>query len=127
MVVQHAQRVTTVMQLVYFNRVVRVTLVSFVMVALFRPRPMKCALMDPMVLVLDVLAKDVLLVVTVQRAHTNLGDVRLVLLLIPKDKLTSPIVRPVHLVHTVLLKIVPNPLMSVRLAAIAKAPMTSPM
>ena len=117
-------RVTTVMLLVYFNHAVRVTLALFVMVVLFRPHPMKSVLMDLMVLVSDVLAKDVLLVVTVRQVHTNLGAVRLVHLLIRKDRLTNPIVHHVLLVHTAPLKIAPNPPISVRLVATVKVPMT---
>ena len=105
------------MLLVCFNHVVHVTLVLFDMVVLFHLHPMG----------LHPLATDVLLVVTVRRVHMNLGDVRLVLLLIPRDKLMNPIVHLVLLVHIAPLKIVPNPLMSAKLVAIVKVPMTSPM
>lgn len=69
------------MPLVYFNHVVHVTLVSYVMVGPFHPHPMKTVL--PLA---DVLVKGVRLVGTVPRVHMNHGDVRLVRSLIPKDK-----------------------------------------
>ena len=110
------------MLLVYFNHVVHVTLVSSVMVALFHLRLMKTVLP-----ILAVLVGDVLPVVTVRPEHMNLGDVRLVLLLTPKDKLMNPIVHLVLLVHIAPLKTLPSLLVSAKLVAIVKVPMTSPM